>query len=74
LRTLDGVRDAQLRGDAFILNCSDSDRAVRVLLRDFPEVRDLEITGAGLEAAFLQLTLGEDSETSTELDRENELS
>ncbi|MEY2521840.1 MAG: type transport system ATP-binding protein [Ilumatobacteraceae bacterium] len=74
LRTLDGVRDAELRGDAFILNCSDSDRAVRVLLRDFPEVRDLEITGAGLEAAFLQLTLGDDDETSTAVDPENQLS
>jgi ABC-2 type transport system ATP-binding protein len=74
LRTVDGVRDAELRGDAFILNCSDSDRAVRVLLRDFPEVRDLEITGAGLEAAFLQLTLGDDSETSTAFDPQDQLS
>ena len=53
LRRLDGVRDAELRGDAFLLNCSDSDRTVRALLREFPEVRDLEITGAGLEAAFI---------------------
>ena len=68
---LDGVRDAQLRGDAFVLSCSDSDRAVRALLREFPEVRDLEITGAGLEAAFLQLTLGDDSETSTAFDSED---
>ena len=30
------------------LNCSDSDAAVRALLREFPEIRDLEITGAGL--------------------------
>jgi ABC-2 type transport system ATP-binding protein len=63
LRMLDGVRDAELRGDAFVANCSDSDRAVRALLREFPEVRDLEITGAGLEAAFLQLTLGDDDES-----------
>ena len=74
LRALDGVRDAQLRGDAFVLSCSDSDRAVRALLREFPEVRDLEITGAGLEAAFLQLTLGEDSETSTAFDPKDQLS
>ena len=74
LRALDGVRDAQLRGDAFVLSCSDSDRAVRALLREFPEVRDLEITGAGLEAAFLQLTLGDDSETSTAFDPEDQLS
>ena len=56
LETLDGVRHAELHGEAIILNCSDSDAAVRALLREFPAARDLEITGAGLEAAFLQLT------------------
>jgi ABC-2 type transport system ATP-binding protein len=66
LRALDGVRDADLRGDAIMMNCSDSDRAVRALLRDFPQVRDLEITGAGLEAAFLQLTVDDDSESFDE--------
>jgi ABC-2 type transport system ATP-binding protein len=62
LQRLDGVRGAELRGDAIILNCSDSDRAVRALLQQFPQVRDLEITGAGLEAAFLQLT-GDDEQS-----------
>ncbi len=66
LRVLDGVRDADLRGDAIILNCSDSDRTVRELLRLFPQIRDLEITGAGLEAAFLQLTVDPDSEPAGE--------
>ena len=56
LEALDGVRHAELHGEAIILNCSDSDAAVRALLREFPAARDLEITGAGLEAAFLQLT------------------
>ncbi len=56
LGMLDGVRSADQRGDSIVLNCSDSDAAVRALLRDFPAIRDLEITGAGLEAAFLQLT------------------
>jgi ABC-2 type transport system ATP-binding protein len=74
LRALDGVRDADLRGDAFFLNCSDSDRAVRALLSEFPEVRDLEITGAGLEAAFLQLTVGDDSEPSSALAPEDPIS
>jgi ABC-2 type transport system ATP-binding protein len=64
LRMLEGVRDAELRGDAFVAHCSDSDRAVRALLNRFPEVRDLEITGAGLEAAFLQLTLGDEESPS----------
>jgi ABC-2 type transport system ATP-binding protein len=60
LRRLDGVRDAELRGDSIVMNCTDSDQTVRALLREFPEVRDLEITGAGLEAAFLQLTGDDD--------------
>lgn len=62
LQRLEGVRSAELRGDAVVLNCSDSDAAVRALLREFPAVRDLEITCAGLEAAFLQLTA--DTETT----------
>jgi ABC-2 type transport system ATP-binding protein len=33
---------------------------VRALLAAYPEVRDLEISGAGLEEAFLQLTGDED--------------
>ena len=66
LLALDGVRDADRRGDAIILNCSDSDRTVRALLREFPDVRDLEITGAGLEAAFLQLTVDDEVESATE--------
>ena len=58
LEPLDGVRQVELHGEAIILRCSDSDAAVRALLHEFPTVRDLEITGAGLEAAFLQLTGG----------------
>jgi len=46
----------ELRGDSITLNCSDSDAAVRALLMEFPAIRDLEITGAALEDAFLQLT------------------
>ena len=67
LRKLEGVRTAELRGDSITLNCSDSDAAVRALLREFPAIRDLEITGAGLEAAFLQLTRDHDAEATTEV-------
>lgn len=70
LRLLEGVRDADRRGDAIILRCSDSDRAVRELLREFPEVRDLEITGAGLEEAFLQLTADDDELTAVPATKE----
>ena len=39
-----------------VLTCADSDRALRALLRAHPRVRDIEITGAGLEEAFLEIT------------------
>ncbi len=67
LRKLPGVRAAELRGDSITLACSDSDAAVRALLREFPTIRDLEITGAGLEEAFLQLTSNHDAEAASEL-------
>ena len=47
---------AERHGEAIVLTCSDSDAAVRALLAAYPEARDVEITGAGLEQAFLQLT------------------
>ncbi len=56
LDRLPGVTRTDRRGEAIVLNCSDSDAAVRALLAEFPRTRDLEISGAGLEQAFLQLT------------------
>lgn len=56
LGELPGVLAAERHGETVILSCSDSDRAIRELLDAYPEVRDLEIAGAGLEQAFLQLT------------------
>jgi ABC-2 type transport system ATP-binding protein len=61
LAQLPGVTSLQRHGDVAILVCSDSDAAVRELLRRHPEARDIEIMGAGLEEAFIQLTgAGED--------------
>jgi ABC-2 type transport system ATP-binding protein len=51
-----GVVAAERHGGAVILSCSDSDQAIRVLLERHPQVKDIEIVGAGLEAAFLELT------------------
>ena len=48
------------KGDAVTLNCSDSDATLRDLLTAFPQVRDIEVRGAGLEEAFLELTLDPD--------------
>jgi ABC-2 type transport system ATP-binding protein len=59
LERLPGVTRAEHHGESVILVCSDSDRAIRALLERFPAARDLEITGAGLEEAFLQLTAEE---------------
>jgi ABC-2 type transport system ATP-binding protein len=56
LASLPGVNMADRHGAAVILRCSDSDQAIRVLLERCPTVRDIEITGAGLEDAFLELT------------------
>jgi len=56
LRALPGVTLAERRGEAIVLTCSDSDEAIRALLAAYPDARDIEIRGAGLEEAFLQLT------------------
>jgi ABC-2 type transport system ATP-binding protein len=65
LAVLPGVSSADQRGDAIILTCSDSpssDAALKALLLRFPEVRDIEVRGAGLEEAFLNLTGDEGDE------------
>ena len=62
LSALAGVNSAERHGDAVILMGSDSDRAIRDLLELYPAARDIEITGAGLEDAFVQLTGDADSE------------
>jgi ABC-2 type transport system ATP-binding protein len=56
LARLPGVSNVDQHGDAVVLNCSDSDAAIRALLSAYPQARDIEIVGAGLEQAFLQLT------------------
>ena len=61
LGRLDGVAGTDSRGDAVILSCRDSDAAIRALLAAYPQARDIEISGAGLEAAFLALT-GDDQQ------------
>ncbi|MGN6332096.1 MAG: ABC transporter ATP-binding protein [Motilibacteraceae bacterium] len=55
LTALPGVREASVQGDAVTLVCTDADAALRALLAD-PAARDVEVTGAGLEDAFLALT------------------
>ena len=56
LGTLPGVVQAERHGEAVVLTCSDSDAALRALLGAYPLAADIEVRGAGLEEAFLELT------------------
>jgi ABC-2 type transport system ATP-binding protein len=56
LAALPGVTHVERRGEAVVFTCSDSDRTIRALVTEFPDARDIEISGAGLEEAFLRLT------------------
>jgi ABC-2 type transport system ATP-binding protein len=58
LARLPGVAGAERHGDSVTLRCTDSDAAIRALLAGYPAARDIEITGADLEDAFLELTTG----------------
>jgi len=60
LEALAGVSRAERRGESVVLTCADSDAAIRALLARFPDARDIEIAGAGLEEAFVELTGVED--------------
>jgi ABC-2 type transport system ATP-binding protein len=62
LSALPGVSSAERHGETVILRCTDSDRALRALLGAYPAARDIEVTGAGLEEAFLELTGDADTE------------
>jgi ABC-2 type transport system ATP-binding protein len=59
LEALPGVAGVEWRGETVVLTCSDSDAAIRALLAAHPDAADIEIRGAGLEEAFLQLTGGD---------------
>jgi len=56
LERLPGVTMADRRGEAVTLVSADSDASLRELLTTFPQARDIEVRGAGLEEAFLELT------------------
>ena len=62
LAALPGVTRAERRGNSIELVCANSDDTIRALLPAFPAARDIEISGAGLEQAFLQLTGGDEDD------------
>jgi ABC-2 type transport system ATP-binding protein len=55
LLTIAGVNDVERHGDSVTMTCSDSDGALRELLTRYPAASDIEVTGARLEDAFMQL-------------------
>ncbi len=56
LAALPGVSEVEVRGDRVSLASLDADATVRALLATGVPVSDLEVSGAGLEEAFLVLT------------------
>ena len=56
LGALPGVTAATRHGASVALVCTDSDTALRALLAAYPQARDVEVAGAGLEEAFIELT------------------
>jgi ABC-2 type transport system ATP-binding protein len=60
LKVLSGVTHVEVRGEAVIVNCTNSDIVARYLLTS-TDARDLEISSVNLEAAFVALT-GDDAE------------
>jgi ABC-2 type transport system ATP-binding protein len=56
IRDLPGVLQVTSLGARIAIHCDDSDLALRALLARAPQVREIEITSASLEDAFLALT------------------
>jgi ABC-2 type transport system ATP-binding protein len=56
LAVLPGVTIATRHGASVALVCTDSDVALRALIEAYPAARDIEVAGAGLEEAFIELT------------------
>jgi ABC-2 type transport system ATP-binding protein len=66
LSELPGVSLADNRGDGIVLTCTDSDQAIRALLNRYGQARDIEIVGAALEDAFVELTSDHGAPTAVE--------
>jgi ABC-2 type transport system ATP-binding protein len=51
-----GVSRAERHGDTVSLYSADSDAVLRAFLSEYPQARDIEVAGSGLDAAFRALT------------------
>jgi ABC-2 type transport system ATP-binding protein len=56
LNDLEGVTDVTVKGKGVTVDCLDADATVRALVHHDVAFSDLEVTGAGLEDAFVALT------------------
>ncbi|HEY5821136.1 MAG TPA: ABC transporter ATP-binding protein [Propionibacteriaceae bacterium] len=56
VRTFPGVAEIETSGARLKIHATDSDQVLRQLLDRCPQVRDIEVTSAKLEDAFLSLT------------------
>ena len=56
LSALPGVMTSSLRGDRVEIRSADTDAVLRAVIRQVPAAHDFEITGIGLEDAFIALT------------------
>jgi ABC-2 type transport system ATP-binding protein len=56
LYVLPGVQTVDIHGDTVVLACRRPDEALRALLDQYPEAHDIEVKGAALEDAFVELT------------------
>jgi ABC-2 type transport system ATP-binding protein len=56
LDRLPGVETARVQGDAVVLVCRRPDEALRAFLGRYPDAHDIEVKGAALEDAFVELT------------------
>ena len=60
---LDGVRSARFDRAVLEILCSNAEQVVRTLLERDPKLRDLEVSGAGIEDAFMSLTSDDSNHT-----------
>ena len=56
LRALPGVTAVQVRGARAEVRAANTDIVLRAVMRAYPDAHDIDVTGVGLEDAFLALT------------------
>jgi ABC-2 type transport system ATP-binding protein len=61
---LPGVADVEVRLDRVVVVSSSSDETLRALLARYPQARDIEIAGVGLDEAFIALTSSADPDAT----------